>query len=50
MSAVQFELHDLAVALRPDDRELRERVDRVREMVESSLAVIRNMALLLRPA
>lgn len=50
MSAVQFELHDLAVALRPHDRDLRERVDRVREMVESSLAVIRNMALLLRPA
>lgn len=50
MSAVQFELHDLAVALRPYDKELRERVDRVRELVESSLAVIRNMALLLRPA
>ena len=50
MSAVQFELHDLALALRPYDKELRERVDRVREMVESSLAVIRNMALLLRPA
>ena len=50
MSAVQFELHDLAVALRPHEKELRERVDRVREMVESSLAVIRNMALLLRPA
>jgi signal transduction histidine kinase len=40
----------LALALRPFDKELRERVDRVREMVESSLAVIRNMALLLRPA
>lgn len=50
MSAVQFELHDLAVALRPYDVHLRERVDRVRELVESSLAVIRNMALLLRPA
>jgi signal transduction histidine kinase len=50
MSAVQFELHDLALALRPYDKDLRERVDRVREMVESSLAVIRNMALLLRPA
>jgi len=50
MSAVQFELHDLAVALRPHEKELRERVDRVRELVESSLAVIRNMALLLRPA
>ncbi len=50
MSAVQFELHDLAVALRPYDKELRERVDRVRGLVESSLAVIRNMALLLRPS
>jgi signal transduction histidine kinase len=50
MSAVQFELHDLARALRPYDPELRESVDRVRELVESSLAVIRNMALLLRPA
>jgi signal transduction histidine kinase len=50
MSAVQFELHDLAVVLRPYDASLRERVDGVRLMVESSLAVIRNMALLLRPA
>jgi signal transduction histidine kinase len=50
MSAVQFELHDLAVALRPYDPQLRERVDRVRELVENSLAVIRNMALLLRPS
>jgi signal transduction histidine kinase len=50
MSAVQFELHDLAVALRPYDPRLRERVDGVRDLVESSLAVIRNMALLLRPA
>jgi signal transduction histidine kinase len=50
MSAVQFELHDLAVALRPYDAQLRERVDRIRELVESSLAVIRNMALLLRPS
>jgi len=50
MSAVQFELHDLVVALRPYDPHLRERVDGIRELVESSLAVIRNMALLLRPA
>jgi signal transduction histidine kinase len=50
MSAVQFELHDLAVALRPYEPRLRERVDNVRDLVESSLAVIRNMALLLRPA
>jgi signal transduction histidine kinase len=50
MSAVQFELHDLAVVLHPHDAKLRERVDRIRELVESSLAVIRNMALLLRPS
>jgi signal transduction histidine kinase len=50
MSAVQFELHDLAVALRPYDPQLRERVHHVRESVENSLAVIRNMALLLRPS
>ena len=50
MSAVQFELHDLAVALRPHDAQLRQRVDRIRELVEDSLAVIRNMALLLRPS
>jgi signal transduction histidine kinase len=50
MSAVQFELHELARALRPYDAQLRERVDRGRERVEKSLAVIRNMALLLRPA
>ncbi len=50
MSAVQFELHDLAIALRPYGAPFRERVDRIRELVESSLAVIRNMALLLRPS
>ncbi len=50
MSAVRFELHDLALALRPYDAQLRESVDRVRGLVESSLAVIRNMALLLRPS
>lgn len=50
MSAVQFELHDLALALRPYEPHLRERVDRVRGLVEQSLAVIRNLALLLRPS
>jgi len=50
MSAVQFELHDLGLALRPYDPELRERVHRVRESVENALAVIRNLALLLRPS
>ena len=50
MSAVQFELHDLATALVPFSETLRARVDRVRELVESSLAMTRNMALLLRPS
>jgi signal transduction histidine kinase len=50
MSAVQFELHDLAVVLRPHGAQVREQIDRIRELVESSLAVIRNMALLLRPS
>ncbi|MEO8595883.1 MAG: histidine kinase dimerization/phosphoacceptor domain-containing protein [Candidatus Solibacter sp.] len=38
MSAVQFELHGLAVALHPHDAHFRERVDAVRELLESSLA------------
>lgn len=49
LSAVQFELHDLAVVLPPGEEQLRGRVDRIRELVESSLAMIRNMARLLRP-
>ena len=47
MSAVQFELHDLGVALAPYPEPLRTRVDRIRELVESSVAMVRNMALLL---
>jgi signal transduction histidine kinase len=47
LSAVQFELHDLAVVL--GENHLRGRVNRIRELVESSLAMIRNMARLLRP-
>jgi len=50
MAAVQFELHDLAVALAPHPPPLRTRVDRIRELVESSVAMVRNMALLLRPS
>jgi len=50
MAAVQFELHDLAVALTPHPEMLRTRVDRIRELVESSVAMVRNMALLLRPS
>ena len=50
LSAVQFELHDLALALGPGDGELRGRVDRIRTLVEGSLAMVRNVALLLRPS
>lgn len=50
MSAVQFELHDLRVALASSPEALRNRVDRIREQVESSVAMVRNMALLLRPS
>ena len=50
MSAVQFELHDLGVALAPFPEALRTRVDHIRELVESSVAMVRNMALLLRPS
>src|SRR5262249_1135443 len=50
LSAVQFELHDLAVVLKPAEEHVRSRVDRLRELVEGSLAMIRNMARLLRPA
>lgn len=50
LSAVQFELHDLAVVLKPYQQPLVGRVDRIRELVESCLAMVRNMARLLRPA
>lgn len=49
LSAVQFEMHDLAVVLGDGQEHLRGRVNRIRELVESSLAMIRNMARLLRP-
>jgi signal transduction histidine kinase len=49
LSAVQFELHNLAVAFGEGQSPLRARVNRVRELVEGSLAMIRNMARLLRP-
>src|SRR5215469_17007381 len=50
LSAVQFELHNVAAMLGPNNGEpLRSRIDRLREMVEGSVAMIRNMARLLRP-
>lgn len=50
LSAVQFELHSLANVPAYEPTELRSRVDRIRELVESSVAMVRNMALLLRPS
>jgi signal transduction histidine kinase len=50
MSAVQFELHGLNVLLTPYPAPLRTRLNRIRELVESSVAMVRNMALLLRPS
>ena len=50
LSAVQFELHDMAVVLAPYPKELVTRVDRIRELVESSAAMVRNVAVLLRPS
>jgi len=50
LSAVQFELHDLAAVLNHHQEPLRGRIDRLRELVEGCLAMIRNMARLLRPA
>jgi signal transduction histidine kinase len=50
MSAAQFELHGLGLALAPYPEPLSARVDRIRELVECSVAMVRNMALLLRPS
>jgi len=40
----------MAAVLEPGQQQLRGRVDRIRELVESSLAMVRNMARLLRPS
>jgi len=50
LSAIQLELHDLAAALAPQSDSLRARVDRIRGLVEGSLTMVRNVALLLRPS
>jgi signal transduction histidine kinase len=47
---VQFELHNLAAVLESGQEHLRGRIDRLRQLVEGSLAMIRNMARVLRPA
>jgi signal transduction histidine kinase len=50
LSAIQLELHDLAAALAPHPESLRNRVNQIRGLVESSLTMVRNVALLLRPS
>jgi signal transduction histidine kinase len=50
LSAVQFELHSLTNVPALDLSELRSRVSRIRELVESSAAMVRNVSLLLRPS
>jgi signal transduction histidine kinase len=50
LSAIQLELHEMAVVLGPSAESLRRRVNFIRELVEGSLAMVRNMALLLRPS
>ena len=50
MSAVLFELRSMTAALPPDSGSLREHVDTVRRLVEGSVSMVRNMALLLRPS
>jgi signal transduction histidine kinase len=50
LSAIQLELHDLAAALAPHPESLRTRVDQIRGLVEGSLTMVRNVALLLRPS
>jgi signal transduction histidine kinase len=49
LSAVQFELHGLA-GIVPAGPEVHSKIDRIRVLVESSVAMVRNMALLLRPS
>jgi signal transduction histidine kinase len=50
LSAVQFELHGLAGVAPSEPKEVHSRIDRIRVLVESSVAMVRNMALLLRPS
>lgn len=50
MAGIQFELHGLARALADSPDPLRARVDRTRGLVENAVAMVRNIALLLRPS
>src|SRR5579885_95652 len=49
LSAVLFELRNLAAALPPDPA-LKSHLETTRRLVESSVSMVRNMALLLRPS
>jgi signal transduction histidine kinase len=50
LSAVLLELRNLGAMLPPDSKSLTEHVDSVRRLVEGSVGMVRNMALLLRPS
>lgn len=50
LSAVLFELRNLAAALPRDATGLSEQVDSIRRQVEASVGMLRHMALLLRPS
>ena len=50
LSAIQFELHNLSLALEPYPPALVSRVASIRDLVEHSVAMVRDMALLLRPS
>lgn len=50
LSAVLVELGNLTAALPPENARLREHGEKVRQLTEASVGVVRNMALLLRPS
>jgi signal transduction histidine kinase len=50
LSAVLFELRNLVAEIPPDSTSLRAHADTIRKLVEGSVAMVRNMALLLRPS
>lgn len=50
LSAVLLELRNLSATLPPEPKSLNENVGTVRTLVESSVGMVRNMALLLRPS
>ena len=50
LSAVLFELRNLSAMLPADDKALKEPVEAAQRLVEGSVGMVRNMALLLRPS